>query len=132
MRTLADRRGISLLEAVVGLAMVAMTVAAAVGATGAQMRAMTASRRVIEASTLAAQPLNQLDLLTNNELLSLPDSVARGRFERPFEAYSWNTKVSLRDGEQGVYDVLLRVTWPGGNYTVASAVYRTPPMGTTQ
>jgi hypothetical protein len=76
--------------------------------------------------------LNELELLTNNELLSLPDSVARGRFAPPFDEYRWTTKVAVREKEQGVYNVDVRMTWPGGGYSVASAVYRTPPLVTAQ
>jgi type II secretory pathway pseudopilin PulG len=132
MRTAVDRRGISLLEAVVGLAMVGMTAAGALSAAGAGLRATERARRAIEASVLATQRLNALNLLTNNELLSLPDSVTRGRFAPPFEDYRWATEVGVREKEQGVYDVVLRVTWSGGGYTIASALYRTPPVMTVR
>src|SRR6188472_2590307 len=117
MRTRTERgggrRGISLLEAVVGLVMVGMTAVAALSAASAEMRTAERARRAIEASTLATQRLNELALLTNAELLSLPDSVARGRFASPFDEYRWTTSSVTREKEQGVFNVTVRIVWPG-------------------
>jgi hypothetical protein len=110
--------------------MVGMTAAGALGAAAAELRAVERGRHTVEAAALAGERLKVLDLLTNNELLSLPDSVARGRFEAPFDDYQWTTTVATREQEQGVYDVALRITWPTGAYDLASAVYRRPPLVT--
>ena len=131
MRMLADRRGISLMEAVIGLVMVGMMAGGALGAAAAELRAVARARVAIEAAALASQRLNELELLTNNELLVLPDSVARGRFEPPFEHYRWTTEVTGRDREQGVYDVALRIEWADGVYALASALYRRPVVVTS-
>jgi type II secretory pathway pseudopilin PulG len=126
----ADRRGISLLEAIVGLAMVGMTAVGALSAAGSELRAVERSRHAIEAAALASQRLSQLHLLTYNELLSLPDSVARGHFDPPLDDYRWTIGVSTREKEQGVFNVTLQVTWTNGVYNLASALYRRPPMVT--
>lgn len=130
MRIRADRRGLSLLEAVVGLAMVGMTAVGALSAAGSELRAVERSRHAVEAAALASQRLSQLHLFTYNELLSLPDSVARGHFDPPFDDYRWTTGVTTREKEQGVFDVALHITWTNGVYNLVSALYRRPPMVT--
>ena len=128
----SGRRGISLLEAAVGLAMVGVMAVGALRAAATELHTAERARRAIEAAALASQRLLALDLLTNTELLSLPDSVARGRFDPPFADYRWVTKVTTREEEQGVFDVTLQVTWADGGYRLTSAVYRRPPVVTTR
>jgi type II secretory pathway pseudopilin PulG len=120
------RGGISLLEAVVGLAIVGMTSVAALGAAAAELRAVARSRRALEAAALATDRLGALGFLSGYELLALPDSVEQGRFDPPLDEYRWRTTAAAREGEEGVYDVAVRVEWEGGAYTVHSAVYRRP------
>jgi type II secretory pathway pseudopilin PulG len=122
----ANRRGMSLLEAVVGLAIVGMTAVGALGAAAAELRAVALSRRALDAAGLATQRLGVLDFLSDQELLALPDSVEQGRFEPPLDEYRWHTTAASREGEQGVYDVAIRVDWAGGAYTLRSALYRRP------
>lgn len=129
MRGRGERRrraGLSLFEAVAGLAIVGMTALAALGAAGAQLRVTERSRRAVEVAALAESRLHQLDLLTANELDALPDSVAAGTFDPPLGAYQWHTSVSHRDVEQGVYDVAVRIDWDGGTYAIHSALHRRP------
>lgn len=127
-----NRRGISLLEAIVGLAIVGIVSVAALSAAAAELRAAERSRRAIEAGMLAKEHLKYFDLLRREQLLSLPDSMARGRFSPPLEAYRWTAAVGNRDKEQGVYDVKLQIEWETGVYTVFSALYRPPLIATPQ
>ncbi len=129
MPTCVDsRRGISLLEAVIGLTIVGMTAIAALSAAAAEMRTAERSRRAIEAASLATQRLNLLPLLTRNQLLSLPDSIKRGRFDPPLDEYRWTTEITTRPDEQGIYDVVVHIEWKEGAYTVYTALYRQPPI----
>ena len=114
------------METVVALTIVAVTAVSALGAVAADLRVAERARRAIEAEALATQRLALLDLVTEPELLALPDSVAEGAFDAPFGEYRWETSAEARDADRGVYDVSVRVTWPGGAYAVRSAVYRRP------
>jgi type II secretory pathway pseudopilin PulG len=124
------RRGISLLEAVVAIAIVGMTAVSALEAAGGDMRAAERSRRAIEAEALATSRLDFMDLLTDRELQALPDSVEKGKFDAPLDEYSWKTTSTPLADQAGVYTIRVTVDWPSGSYTLRSYAYRTPPFAT--
>jgi type II secretory pathway pseudopilin PulG len=124
------RPGISLLEAVVAIAVVGMTSISALESVGAGMRTAEKSRRAIEAEALASSRLEFLDLMSDRELQTLPDSVEAGKFAAPLDQYSWKTTSTPYTDQAGVYDVRITVTWPTGSYTVKTYVYRQPPLAT--
>ena len=124
------RRGISLFEAVVAIAVVGMTAVSALESVGAGMRTAEKSRRAIEAEALASSRLEFLDLLSDRELQTLPDSVESGTFPAPLDEYSWKTASAPHSDQAGVYDVRITVAWPTGSYTVKTYVYRQPPLAT--
>jgi hypothetical protein len=70
--------------------------------------------------------------MTNAELQNVPDSVAKGLFEKPLDEYRWTTTSSPRTDPAGVYDVIVTVTWPDGSYALHSAVYRRPPTASNR
>lgn len=127
---LRRRRGISLLEAVVAIAVVGMTAVSALESVGAGMRSAEKSRRAIEAEALASSRLDFLSLMTDQELQALPDSVESGKFTAPLDEYSWKTTSTAYADQAGVYDVRITVTWPTGAYTLKTYVYRQPPLAT--
>jgi type II secretory pathway pseudopilin PulG len=124
------RAGISLLEAVVAIAIVGMTAVGALEAAGGDMRAAERSRRAIEAEALATSRLDFMDLLTDRELQALPDSVDKGKFDAPLDEYSWKTTSTPLADQAGVYTIRITVEWPSGSYTLRSYAYRTPPFAT--
>jgi type II secretory pathway pseudopilin PulG len=124
------RRGVSLLEAVVAIAVVGMTAVSALESVGAGLRTAEKSRRAIEAEALASSRLEFLDLLSDRQLQTLPDSVESGKFAAPLDEYSWKTTASSYSEQPGVYDVRITVSWPTGAYTVRTYVYRQPPLAT--
>lgn len=124
------RRGISLLEAVVAVAIVGMTAISALESVGGGMRTAEKSRRAIEAEALASSRLEFMDLLTERELQSLPDSVRSGKFPKPLDEYAWTTTAAPLDEQAGVYDVHVTVTWPTGSYAVKTYLYRQPAFAT--
>ena len=126
------RRGITLLEAVVAVAIVGMTSVAALESVGGEMRTAERARRAIEVEALATSRLEVMDLLTDRELLALPDSIEKGEFTPPLDEYSWTTTSTPLSEDPGVYDVRVTVTWPSGNYTLRTYLYRTPPLATRQ
>jgi type II secretory pathway pseudopilin PulG len=124
------RRGISLFEAIAALAIVAVTSVSALAAVGAEMRTAEKARRAIEIEALLTERVDYLSILTDRELQSLPDTVASGRFDAPFDEYEWTTSSSPSTLYPGLYDVEIALEWPGGSHRVVSAVYRRPPLAT--
>lgn len=122
------RRGFSLLEAVAAIAIVGMTSVAALEAVGGDMRTAERSKRAIEAEALGTSRLEFLDLMTDRELQSLPDSVTTGRFAKPLDEYAWTTTSKPVSDQAGVYDVRVTVSWPSGSYVLRSYQYRVPPV----
>src|ERR1019366_5679523 len=123
-----DRRGITLFETVAALAIVSMTAVSAVAAVGGELRTAERARRAIEADVLAKARLDFMNLMSDQDLQAIPDSVKKGRFDPPLNEYSWETAVSTVAGEAGVYDVTIAIAWPKNSYTVRSAQYRRPPL----
>lgn len=127
---LGVRRGITLLEAVVAIAIVGMTSVAALEAAGGEMRTAERARRAIEVEALASSRLEFMDLLTDRELQALPDSVEKGKFAAPLDEYSWTTTSAPVSEQPGVYDVRVNVAWPSGSYALRTYLYRTPRLAT--
>jgi type II secretory pathway pseudopilin PulG len=124
------RSGISLLEAVVAVAIVGMTSVAALEAVGSDLRTAERARRAVEVEQLATSRLEFMNLLTDQELQALPDSVSSGTFPKPLDEYSWKTTSAPVSDQAGVYDVRLTISWPASAYTVRTYAYRTPPFST--
>jgi len=125
-----DRRGITLFESVVALTIVSITAISALAAVASELRTAERARRAMETEVLAIVRLDFLNLLTDQELQALPDSVKKGTFEAPLNEYGWETASNAVTGQAGVYDITLAITWPKNSYTVHSAQYRRPPVTT--
>jgi type II secretory pathway pseudopilin PulG len=128
--SLTNRPGISLLEAVVAIAIVGMTAISALESVGGGMRTAERSRRAIEAEALATSRLEFMQLLSDQELRALPDSVEKGKFAAPLDEYTWTTTSRAYSDQAGVYDVRVTVGWAAGSYTLRTYEYRTPPLAT--
>jgi type II secretory pathway pseudopilin PulG len=128
--TRRTRSGISLLEAVVAIAIVGLTSVSALEAVGGDMRTAERARRAIVVEALAGSRLEFMDLLTDRELQALPDSVESGKFPAPLDEYSWKTTAAAVSDQAGVYAVRLTIDWPTGSYVVRTYQYRQPPLVT--
>jgi type II secretory pathway pseudopilin PulG len=126
------RRGITLLEAVAAIAIVGMTSVAALEAAGGEMRTAERARRAIEVAELATSRLEFMDLLTDTELQSLPDSVAKGKFPVPFDQYTWTTTSSPISDPNGLYDIHITVNWSSGSYLLRTYRFIAPRLATRQ
>ena len=122
------RRGISLFEAVAAVAIVGVTSVSALSAVGAEMRTAERARRALVVEALATQRLDFMTLLNDRELQSLPDSVARGKFEVPLDEYSWEATSNAVADQGGVYDVRVKVSWASGSYALPTFLYRRPRL----
>lgn len=121
------RPGFTLIEAAIAVAIVGLAAVATVGAFGAELRSADRARRALEARALAEQRLTGLELAPALLLDRLPDSLAAGRFDRPFDAYEWQASAKARERSGFLYDVSVSVHWGGGELTLSSRVYRPPP-----
>ena len=121
--------GFSLLEAVVALAVIGCASVAALAAFGAELRASQRARTALEAQALAEERLTQVRLLERDELVPLPDSVARGTFPVPWQAYAWTSVTNTLAGNRDLFDVKVTVSGRNGTYQLGSRLYRPPRIG---
>jgi type II secretory pathway pseudopilin PulG len=124
------RRGISLFEAIAAMTIVGMVATSALMATGAGLATASRARRALEAEALVTQRLDALDMLTELELQTIPDSVAEGRFPAPLDEYAWTTTSETYADVAGVYAIDIGIVWPQGRYDVRTYAYRRPPVTT--
>jgi Tfp pilus assembly protein PilV len=123
-----NNRGITLFETVAALTIVSVTAVSALAAVGSELRTTERARRAIEAEALASQRMDFLNMMTDQELQSLPDSVKSGTFDKPLDEYRWETS-SVPDATQaGVYDITVSIKWLKNSYVVHTAQYRRPPL----
>lgn len=120
------RRGITLFESVAALTIVGLVAISALEAVGAEMRTAERARRALEVEALATQRLDGMDLLTDQELQTIPDSVAEGTFDAPLDEYTWTTTSAPISDQPGVYGVAVAITWSSGSYTLNTQMYRRP------
>ena len=126
--SIRTRAGFSLLEAVIALAIVGVTSVAALAAAGAELRATELARFAVEAEALATDRLAAVTILTAEELRQMPDSIASGRFDPPFDTYKWRVDSEQTLGEEGLTDVTVTIEWPSGTYAMRTKLYRRPPI----
>jgi prepilin-type N-terminal cleavage/methylation domain-containing protein len=122
------RSGFSLLEAVVALAIVGVTAVAALASIGAELRAAEDARTALEAEALAVHRMSTLEMLTSAQLQRIPDSLARGIFEPPFERYRWIASSEPVMGEEGLTEVRLDVVWDQGSFPLRTLLFRPSPF----
>ena len=123
------RRGFTLLEGVAALVVIGLASAAALGALGSELRTAGRVRHAAEAEALARQRLATLRLLPREALRRLPDSLARGAYSPPLDAYRWRATASAVRPEDDLYELRVDVTWAGGAYALATRQYRPPEAG---
>src|SRR5439155_25043913 len=95
-----------------------------------EMRTAERARRALEVEALATQRLDFMELLSDRELQALPDSVEKGKFDKPLDEYSWKTSSASVPDQAGVYDVHVTVEWPEGTYGAHTYLYRRPRLVT--
>ena len=122
------RKGITLFESVAALTIVGLVAISALEAVGAEMRTAERARRALEVEALATQRLDALELLNDQELQVIPDSVASGTFDAPMDEYSWTVASAPVSEQPGVYDVALDITWENGTYPIRTKMYRRPRL----
>lgn len=114
-----SRRGIVLLEAIAALLVIGLTSAAALELFGAHLRAASRASALVTAVALAQDRLTAVRLTDTERLLRLPDSLARGQFAPPLDAYRWHATVE-RARNEALFQIAVTVTWDGGSYVLAT------------
>lgn len=122
-------RGFTLVEAAVAVAVVGIVAVAALAAAGAELRATEHAARTIEAAVLAQHRLAEAELLPAEDLARIAAAGAAGRFEPPFEEYTWELSVAQAPAGGPLLDVTVRVGWPGGSYAIAGRFVRSTGAG---
>ena len=122
-------RGFTILEAVIALAIVGLAGVSALEAMGGEIRAANHATDAYTLSALAQDRLALAALTSPRALTSLPDSLARGTFSPPFEAYRWTGTSQPVAGAGDLYDVSVTVVGDGRGYTVRTRLYRPIPRG---
>jgi len=122
------RLGITLFESVAALTIVGLVAISALEAVGAEMRTAERARRALEVEALATQRLDALELLNDQELQTIPDSVAAGKFDAPMDEYSWTIESKPVAEQPGVYDIALTINWDNGSYPIRTKMYRRPRL----
>jgi len=120
------RRGFTLLEVVVALAIVGSVAVASLGALDQHFRVTRKGGEVTTAVVLATDRLDALRRAAMRRSSRLPDSLRRGRFPRPLEAYSWDADLKPARDRRGLFDLAVTVSWEGGSYPLASRIYVRP------
>ena len=87
---ISEKRGFTLMEVVIALAIVATALVALLGLSNRCLQVHHKLQNVTTATLLAQQEVNRLEMEAANKTLSFVQS--NGRFEAPFEDYRWTTQ----------------------------------------
>ena len=119
------RRGFTMLEAIVSLAIVALVCVGILGAYAGSLRADAVAADRLPLASLAVERLAAVDIVAGS-LLRLPDSVARGEYAAPYEGVQWNVETRAVTRVPGLVDVSVRVHDERDAFTLRTRRYRTP------
>src|SRR3954468_16103029 len=122
------RLGITLFESVAALTIVGLVAISALEAVGAEMRTAERARGGVGVEGVGTQGLDALELLNDQELQAIPDSVAAGKFDAPLDEYSWSIASSPVPEQPGVYDIVMAINWENGTYPIRTKMYRRPRL----
>ena len=124
----ADRqRGFTLLEAAVAMMIIGVVSAAALSAFAADLRAADQAQRMLPAAALAQDRLVALET-TPSASDVLPESLARGRFDAPFDAYAWTASVRRLRALPGLMELNVDVSWASGSFKLSERRYEPPSL----
>ena len=117
------RRGFTMLEAVVALAIIGLVCVGVLGAYGATLRADVVAAERLPLAALAEERIAAMDLEAGS-LERLPDSLARGTFSAPYQTATWETDARRVRQSERLYDVTVRVRDGTDVFTLRTRRYR--------
>ncbi len=121
-----ERRGFTMLEAVVALAIIGLVCVGTLGAYGGSLRAAVTATEKLPLAALARERLTAVDL-GGGSLSSLTDSLARGRFTPPYSSATWLVSTTPVRGVDGLFDLRVEVRDGSDRFALRTRRYR-PPM----
>jgi prepilin-type N-terminal cleavage/methylation domain-containing protein len=123
------RAGFTMLEAVVALAIVGLVCVGVLGAYAGSLRADTAAVDRLPLESLAVERLAAVDIVAGS-LAHLPDSVAHGAFNAPYEGARWD--VDTRDVREvpGLVEIDVSVHDANESFTLHTRRWRAPVVAT--
>ena len=124
-----DRRGFTLLEAIVALTILGLAGVSTMEALGGEVRSAERARLATTATALAENRLATLALLPRAELDVLPESLSQGGFQAPMDGYRWTATVRPVLGERDLYEARVTVSNGETDYSLATRMYRPRPLG---
>ncbi len=116
-----DRRGFTLLETMVALAMAGVVLVAALGVAAADLRASRRAADVQQAASLADDLLSRA-ALAPREQVALWMRGVRGHFDPPVERFDWRIRATPVPGEGELVTIRVEVTWPDGRFVADTRV----------
>jgi type II secretion system protein I len=116
--------GFTLIEVVVALAIMGTASIAALASFGAMLATAGRGAERLETAELAQERLARLALLSPDELRHPPDSLARGAFPAPFEAYRWTARTQPLRDDPDLVDVTLEVSSESQSVALHTRWYR--------
>ena len=124
--TAESRYGFTLLEAAVAMMIIGVVSAAALSAFAADLRAADQAQRMLPAAALAQDRLTVLETAPS-ELEMLADSLVHGRFEAPFNDYTWTAAARRLRALPGLVELRVDVSWPAGSFSLTERLYSPLP-----
>jgi type II secretory pathway pseudopilin PulG len=126
------RSGFVLLEAVVALAIIGLVAIALLETTGAQLRTASQANTLLIARGIAQDRLAALEILSYDELGSLPDSLVSGTMPPPFDDFAWTASVVAMEDEYDLWGAEVVVTGRGESFPLRTLVHTPRPVLETE
>src|SRR5262245_51803545 len=123
--------GFVLMEAVVALAIISLFAIGLLSMLGAQVRAADRSKVLLLERALVEDRLMAVQMLDNEDLNDLPDSLAEGKFDEPFEDFGWTIQVDSVPNEYDLFEAKINVTGRGYSLPLTTLVHQPRPVTTT-
>ena len=124
------RRGFVLMEAVVALAIIGLFAIGLLGMVGAQVRGADRSKVLLLVRALAEDRLMAVQMLDNEDMNDVPDSLATGTFAEPFQDFTWSIRVDSIGDEYDLFRAEISVTGRGYTLPLQTLIHQPRPLTT--
>jgi hypothetical protein len=118
------------MEAVVALAIIGLFAIGLLSMVGAQVRGADRSKVLLLERALAEDRLMAVQMLDNEDLNDVPDSLTAGTFPEPFQDFTWSIKVDSIGGEYDLFRADISVTGRGYTLPLQTLIHHPRPLTT--